>query len=57
MRVGTPADPTQVLDVSGDVWAKYGLGEPPGNVRFDSFLHGLHPQYERLGERLERLDE
>lgn len=46
MRVGTPADPTQVLDVSRDIWAKYGLGEPPGNVGFDDFLHRSHPQSE-----------
>lgn len=56
VRVGTPADPTQVLDVSRDVWAKYGLGEPPGNIRFDEFLHGLHTECERLGEGLDRMD-
>lgn len=57
MRVGTPANPTQILDVSGDVWAKYGLGEPPRDLRFDDFLHRSYSQYERLGERLAGMDE
>ena len=56
MRVGTPADPTQVLDVSRDIWAKYGLGEPPRDLRFDGFLHGLHPESVGLGEGLDRMD-
>lgn len=57
MRVGTPADPTQVLDVSRDIWTKYGLGEPPRDLRFDVFLHGLHPQSVGLGEGLAGMDE
>lgn len=56
MRVGTPADPTQVLDVSRDIWAKYGLGEPPRDLRFDGFLHGLHPESVGLGEGLDGMD-